>query len=876
MAEARDLMTHIISKCDLIFEDEIISKELLIQTYAEFVSSSIDSKKHNVGVILHTGSICFDIVSVVSAAIVTIIFNESNLDDIITSLKIGDIVLYEKQRYKFKGLEINSFSPGMEMEYVLLERSKKDITRVGPKARNMIEPYFGKSKRMDGRGIKRTNGKRIKFFTSVFGMTKDQVPSVINTSSVIVMSHERADRIINGIRIRYNTNDEIRLLDIVTISYFTESAEYTYGGNPGKTEPILKISSKVSVARDFIFDKSSNKVIGLTVLGYDSVIQGRTELPELMNRKSLKYVNISYHIDSENGEEIINEYDDSNVFACTKEFLLSYSLQPVIANKITSELSEQVNIIIDKDITPCILESERTWSEYKELKRALYVIRKSDFISEDKEYFIIHAHSILNLFMTAVFPLKKMEELIDSDVINIISPQLQLIELRKRAACLPSLLNEKAYLIMNQLDKFYSEMLVSSQKEQQITTILEKNHDKKIAIIVPKAYYSQIIDTLKFYSLMDSRKNLFVYTANKFDNSILYDEIIVVGDFKGKKFNVFRCTASPKISTLLFDYESNIFNFKMMLAMKVEKYYNERSTLPITDCERFETLYYGEDNENNIEIEEIQNINNDMEAYIAHVNELMAISRLGHFEIGGSGATTGICAIGSFIDGEYVFFTECYKAYVFDEVKGEVHEKKTTELVPGDTLVFTRRNSATKDIVESIMERLVSKDKVSAEVKEAYRKSKYWKLILVDYMRKNSYSPKEISEKLINSGCDVQENTIRGWLDEDSRTVGPRRIDSIEQIALLVNDEKMFEDSNEYFEACRVIRSIRRDILEKIGRSIIEKLRGHSPKIDLMTEDIFENIENLAVLLQLDSISESSIVVPVNFTNRPIYNREAV
>lgn len=58
-------------------------------------------------------------------------------------------------------------------------------------------------------------------------------------------------------------------------------------------------------------------------------------------------------------------------------------------------------------------------------------------------------------------------------------------------------------------------------------------------------------------------------------------------------------------------------------------------------------------------------------------------------------------------------------------------------------------------------------------------------------MRDNNIPASEIAKEMIKNGVSVQEITIRGWLDEDSHTVGPRKQESIEQIALLIEDEDM-------------------------------------------------------------------------------------
>lgn len=56
---------------------------------------------------------------------------------------------------------------------------------------------------------------------------------------------------------------------------------------------------------------------------------------------------------------------------------------------------------------------------------------------------------------------------------------------------------------------------------------------------------------------------------------------------------------------------------------------------------------------------------------------------------------------------------------------------------------------------------------------------------LIDYMKQTGSSAKAIADEMISNGVSVQEITIRGWLDEESHTVRPQKLDSIQQIALI-------------------------------------------------------------------------------------------
>lgn len=127
-------MNKIIEKCDVCINGSVVSKELLIKTFSSFVSSTIEDKQHNVGIVLHTGSVCFDAILLSFAAISNVLYNETNATDIVLSLQADDLVLcYDGNtgnskplKWIFKGF-VNSvgdtplMTPG---KYIVLESDK--------------------------------------------------------------------------------------------------------------------------------------------------------------------------------------------------------------------------------------------------------------------------------------------------------------------------------------------------------------------------------------------------------------------------------------------------------------------------------------------------------------------------------------------------------------------------------------------------------------------------------------------------------------------------------------------------------------------------------------------------------------------------------
>ena len=162
-----DSMKKLIEKCDLYFEGHIISKELLVQNYADFLAGNFE-KKHNVAIALHTGSICFDIVTVLFSAMSNIVYNMDSAEDYINSLEIGEKVQYKSRMYEFGGFD----TPGVYGKTIRLTYNYKDhgLTLFGseiiPESEwNLLKPYRGGAKQT-GRKVSQNDSRKRNAFIS--------------------------------------------------------------------------------------------------------------------------------------------------------------------------------------------------------------------------------------------------------------------------------------------------------------------------------------------------------------------------------------------------------------------------------------------------------------------------------------------------------------------------------------------------------------------------------------------------------------------------------------------------------------------------------------------------------------------------------------
>lgn len=869
---------RLIDNCDIYFEDSLISKEYIVKNYANFLASSFSIEDHTVSVALHTGSICFNIVSFIIAAMGCLSMGGSYSNEIIESIEKGDIVLYggqKQERYIWGGFVDKDCNPILtysetfdNRHYAVLEQPTKASRTYAPRPLwHLITPYNGNSQTTDGRGLRKRDSSRNDFISHIFGISPE---SITEFSVVVVTERSEFDRIAKGVRIVYDGNKSIGLLDIVTASYYTTSGEeYQCGINPAKSDPVLKITGKVATARDLLLDKRGNKAIGFMVIGSDHISNAESELTDLLGRKSLRFAHLVADIDSDSAEDIIETHKDAAVFACTKEFLLQNSLPPQTKNVLTAELDRQIEHIINNTVSTVIIDGGCSRDDFWKAKSALDVIRNSDWNVESKNMFLIAAYSLLNLFTTAIFPIETLEKAIENGKLaaGISSPYARICKLWDLADNAEAVA-EQCYNVTGILERLYRAGFSECRKYDALKQRMITAASRNIAVVVPKAYYIDILLADESFNL----KNTTFVTANRFDNSEQYDEVVVSGNYYSKRFNALKCRAAPDITVLLYECEIHEFQREKRRTENFERKLNAR--LGIVEDDSFD---YSENSvEATIDSKDMDALFEEMINLDHYINAISAfdLSVLAEkaSRFAGSNPTSEVYAVGRFVSGEQILFSKYYNAIVFDASKGTVTEIGVDDLAAGDMLVFVKRDDYTRNMVDYLYESLQNSGCFSKEVSVASEKAWYWKEALREFKNVHDLSYRDMAKKLQNLGSSLREATIRQWLTDESHIVGPRERKTLEQIAELTQDEYLLNDTHGYFEAFRIVRHKRKEILELIGKSITDNLNGRKPPKDSILEMVYSNVENLSETLELESVFvlENPVIVPINEINKPI------
>lgn len=867
------VFSKLTDRCNIYYDDKIISKENIIRNYLSFFSKQFDEEERKVSFSFHTGSICFDAAALIAVILGALAFDISSNDDILNSLSIGDMVIYRDERYKWGGITLDTAGPFANEPYCILTQDAKGKDGILTtkaflkKNKHRIKPYYGKSKKTDGRGIRRSKSGRTAFLSAVLDIPENEVPSSFGISVAVISPKEKFIELCNNIKIVYSGQAAVSVTDIVPVSYYNSSyEEIQIGKNPSKEEAFIKIASNVSTARKIVLDKSGNSTIGLLALEIDSLQNVESELCDMLRRKSLKFIHIASTMNSDMQTFALKKNENAEIFACTKKHLSNIDCKLNCSNELTNELFLQINNTVNRKLNIIDIEGFE-WKEYLGIKRGILTVKKSNLPDDEKNKFIIAAYGMLNLLTAAFFSIDKMELATENGEINpSLSPKQILTELYGIAETAGSL-KDVCFNIADSLNAKYSNLLRSSNKEFELLRLLQTIDSGKTAVIVPKAYYTDIFSSFFRSEFLDM--DITCITVNKFDEHKLYDNIVSVGNITGKNFDILQCTSAGNIYVLLYDCENQIFLHRKKKMASYDRMMNLKMNI---DAESTEQDIVADDDKDNMqntrEIFELDRFVEELSTF--NIGRAISSGSIGS----GSGTMSAeVNYIGTFTTGEQILFSKYYSAVVFNAGERKVIEVTADKLSQGDVIVFTKKNDYTRNIADIIFDQLKNNNRLEGEITKASSLAAYWKKCLLNYKESHNLSYKALTESLKkHNGITVQGQTVRQWLVPESHIIGPRNENAIIAIGKLVGDENMISNSSDYFNACRTVRHYRREILSMIAQAINDSLSMNRPAPGSPFEIVYKNIENLSDMFEIETIHEldKAITVNANIVNKPI------
>ena len=107
--DRKRLSRILMEKCGIFYKKELLSDDEILSRYIKFLIDEFFTEKRRISFSLHTGSKCFDVLSIVIAALRCIMLEAESNKSSIPKFMEGDIVVYDNERFKWRGLETDPF-----------------------------------------------------------------------------------------------------------------------------------------------------------------------------------------------------------------------------------------------------------------------------------------------------------------------------------------------------------------------------------------------------------------------------------------------------------------------------------------------------------------------------------------------------------------------------------------------------------------------------------------------------------------------------------------------------------------------------------------------------------------------------------------------
>ncbi len=861
-------------RCDIRFKGEVISDESIIQMMESFYINLINTSEHITAITLHTGSICYQVIGVLIISLLCILCNEWDNEKIISSLTQGESVLYAGNKYIFDGIQDFEFK--IEKKFVkkkcfVLRQPEPPFnpTWIMCESKPLIYPYKGDA--VSNRGYKSDKRERTSFLTETMDFSGAEITGIISSSAIIVMGKSVADEIIKNLTITCNGKD-YSLTDIIRISYFTDSnKDIRYKGNADKNESSIKICPSLSVASEQISQYSDKQRIAVAVFD-ERVLSRELSNMDLFLNNDLNYSFVSAPINTDTSFDLVEHSERREVFACTKSFLLNNVVIGQTNDGEVGRINRQIAAIVDKDIK-CVDVPDNLlkWDRVVAVKNNLKRISAFEYSSVEKDQFVVYAHSVLNFYLTSVFSNQFVNHLCEIGAISVESPYEKHKRISDLLNSIPEEIQPLASEVIGFLDALKEVFDNSNPKQTALESIIHDNRDQKVLILVPKAYYEQII-MCAITNRITRKGKVAVSTYKRIDNTKSYDLIVIVGQFG--RFDPELCLSGSRIIYLLYDGERKIFDY-------IQRE-NHKKLLCLND-ELSNTTDYVIDTETEdddikaaraVELSDSY-IENELSASVfeTQLNRLFA-GNGGAFRSGQS--SIKVKYVAALEDGRRVLFTQFYKAYVFDEYTESILEKNVSELCPGDMVIFTSQKSATLDVIDDILSDNISS--LSEQNQKSYFLTLRWKKVLRSYFVDNGLTIADLGNMLKKHGIKVEPQSVRVWMDDYSHIICPKDPESLRAIGALLEDDDLKQNYLQYFESGKTVKKIRANIRQVVRTIIFSKMTNTSVNsnetsaaLKVVEQYVSDNYSNLFDIGVLETISEvEKEVLSTNAINRPI------
>lgn len=844
-------MKKCLSRCTLYLNEKEIVCDEIMQAYLNYLLDK-KHKKEKLRYVSLMSSPEFIAYSLLFSVIMTYIENTMSVkefvDEMIENAKSEDIrVIYKNKIWKV----LSGDDTVIKLRY---EKEKMDYT-IRREHGNQLIPYWGKATT-----YKRNNNlveTRIDYLSEIFNCPKEEVPTVIDKTSLFVLEKSVADRLINNLSISVKRKSPVSFAHLFHVNYLKKNLEprYIYEGNLGEGIGNINICSTLGGASEWIASAEQGETLAVSSLFCFNTKTMKKEIGGISRLLSNSTVGMQlydfafhrdlYHMFTKNQKA-------ETIFMLTPDFLKTIlpngkynngnSYVRTVWNCLNGNIQEKVFHI-----------NSVTDEEYREVIKLLkkYIRYKDNsFVFE----FACRAFGLLRKLRNEVLKINIVEHQ-GIKLNGYIAAQERLYELKQKIAELEYV--DDCNRVEALIHSFYDEIVRGNKKEAELTSFLRNpNHRwERILIVVP--YVKQCEEVKKAFADFPLLK---VTTPHNYNESEQYDYIIVSGIITFDDKPIMLHMNSPHVVFLLYEFE--LQDYVVMKDRFIKEYSGDEQEDVV--IEKSDEL-----------IETLDNEDFGVNAWDDIENILRWSTTSGKYDNGNLGLDRqlSVIAVGLLSDGrEFLFSKKNVTRYIPEEKK--TISCSPNVLSPGMSFLCYRDFGNRQDVLDVLMEQGVDNYR---ELQTAMMLVKEWKGLLIRYMEKEHLNWSGIRKALKKAGLELSSGaTVQAWLDEDSRIIGPRNKAAYQAIGRLISIFPEAKNFEEYIQATSFVREVHQRATNSITGRLPEifkrKQKNEIPPSGKLDSMLWEQIDDFVEVLTLDEIKmlNPHKSVPGNYVNVPL------
>lgn len=778
------------------------------------------------------------------------IYSEGN--NLIDEIKQGDILEYSKARCEFIGIE----NEKLKLKFADL------LYRLPIEQAYKVSSYKGNANSLNkypkdnNRGAKKTRN----MISKILEIDNDAFSKVISSSTLIVASKDVVFSIVESLKIKFD-GEMLNIGEVFPMAYcLSEDNYYYFKGNSSKQEPIIKFTSKIYNSKDII--KKNKKISSVVVLQNKISREDLEDIIYISKRNNvektrlfLQPLEIEHYIDE---QHILENFKIINI---NQEFFGDTHVQDInILNKQQYRLIKNYVNSTEKYVT--IKDSSQ--DSYR--KNILKKCRTLANIFEDNNRiikFVIDARTLAKRLASMVMPLPEYESFFENR--NLRQYTIKLILRNLKEFCQSKFVEElsnESNVIVNEiynecLNLYYRELKIND-KWKELETIIRLTKNEKTGIIIENKNIRRAFR--KYLKTRYPLKNNISVESMNTVKEAAFEKIIYTSKLDDNYYWNYKILNSSNNIYILSKSEKNNIKY---LERKYLKFIKQTDSLVTIDGE----IIINDDNyDEKISVEEFEvtednNLNNELE-------RLIATSYIPVHLNAGKNQTPTMCELVlTFQTGERAFITSQYEAYVLNEGREEIINKKAKNIEKGDVLLFIEEIE--KDLIDKIMADLINIEEIKNKYNEDYKLVKQWKLELNRYMAINDVSYNELERKLKDKGVSRCGATIRSWLINS--VVGPLDQDVLKALGEIMSVGILLNNYTQCYEACSNIRKFQVLIRRAIARCLLKtSINEDSDKLDILIRNRIEEAVKYIKQVEVQNIYQVKKEIPMYLANKVI------